>query len=291
MQFLGYLFFRISIFLFWLMPFWVLYIHSDFIFFLFYRVFAYRKKVVWKNLKNSFPEKSDQELKKIMKGFYKNLSDITIEGLKGLSMSKKSLLKRYKLVNPEIANQIYEQNKSVIAIASHYCNWEWGVLCLSLQFKHKSVGLYKPMSNKYIDRYMKKTRASWGMNLVSIYETAKYFEKSNSEPSIYIMVADQSPANYQKAYWIDFLNQDTACLHGPENYAKEYDLPVIYGHVERVKRGFYQVSLSNVETNPKEKISGEITQAYMKILEDYILTEPENWLWSHKRWKKKDQYN
>lgn len=287
MQFLAYLFFRFLIFLFWLTPFWVLYIHSNIIFFLFYHVFSYRKKVVWQNLKNSFPEKSDQELIKITKGFYKNLSDITFEGIKGLSMSKKSLLKRYKLLNPELADKYYEQNKSVIAIASHYCNWEWGVLCLSLQFKHKSVGLYKPMSNKNIDEYMRKMRAAWGMNLVSIYETAQYFEKNISEPSIYIMVSDQSPANYPKAYWINFLNQDTACLHGPENYAKKYDLPVLYGHVERMKRGYYEISLSIVETSPKEKEPGEITKAYMKILEGYIFKKPENWLWSHKRWKKK----
>ncbi len=287
MQIFAYLLFRLSIFIFWLTPFWVLYLQSDIIFFLLYRVFGYRKKVVWQNLRNSFPEKSDQELKKMMKGFYENLSDITIEGIKGLSMNKKSLLKRYKVLNPEILDQFYVQNKSVIAIASHYCNWEWGVLCLSLQFKHKSVGLYKPLSNKYIDAYMRKTRAAWGMNLVSIQETSRFFEKNKSETSIYFMIADQSPSNIKDAYWVDFLNQDTACLHGPENYSKKYDLPVVYGHVERVKRGYYSISISLVEPNSNEKASGEITKAYMKILEDYILKKPENWLWSHKRWKKK----
>ncbi len=212
MQIFAYLLFRLSIFIFWLTPFWVLYLQSDIIFFLLYRVFGYRKKVVWQNLRNSFPEKSDQELKKMMKGFYENLSDITIEGIKGLSMNKKSLLKRYKVANPEILNQFYEQNKSVIAIASHYCNWEWGVLCLSLQFKHKSVGLYKPLSNKYIDAYMRKTRAAWGMNLVSIQETSRFFEKNKSETSIYFMIADQSPSNTKDAYWVDF-SQKGGCLY------------------------------------------------------------------------------
>ncbi len=287
MQILGYFFFRLLIFFYWIIPFWALYIFSDIIFFLLYHVFGYRKKIVLENLKKSFPEKSDSELKKITKGFYENLSDIMIEGMKGLSMSKKSLLKRYKVLNPEIANKYYEQNKSVIAIASHYGNWEWGVLCLSLQFNHKSIGLYKPMTNKYVDKYMRKTRAAWGMNLVSIRETAQYFEKNVLNTSIYFMIADQSPANYQKAYWIDFLNQDTACLHGPENYAKKYDMPTIYVHMERVKRGYYEVLLSNVEKNPKEKAQSEITKTYMKILEDHIIKKPENWLWSHKRWKKK----
>ena len=284
---INYLFFRLFVFLFWITPFWLLYLQSDIVFFLMYHVFGYRKKVVWNNLKKSFTEKSDSELKKITRGFYKNLSDITVEGIKGFSMSKKTLLKRYKVLNPEISAKYYKQNKSIIAVASHYCNWEWGVLCLSLQFKHKSVGLYKPLSNKYIDNYIKKTRAAWGMNLISIYETSKYIEIKNTGPSIYFMVSDQSPSNVKKAYWLDFLNQDTACLHGAENYAKIFDLPVVYGHVNRVKRGYYEIFVSLVESNPKETTKGEITKAYMKILEDYILVKPENWLWSHKRWKLK----
>lgn len=287
MQFFGYLFFRLLLFMFWLTPFFILYLHSEVIFFLIYRVFGYRKKVVLENLKKSFPEKTDREIQEISKRFYRNLSDIMVEGIKGFSMSKESLIKRYKVLNPEKADIYFEQNRSIIGIGSHYCNWEWGVLCFSLQFKHKTIGLYKPLSNKYIDKYIKKTRAAWGMNLVSIYETAKIMKQSNSESSLYFMIADQSPSNTKKAYWIDFLNQDTACLHGPENYSKQYNLPVLYGHVERVKRGYYTIFLSEVATNPQEKSPSEITNTYMKILENAILQKPENWLWSHRRWKRK----
>jgi KDO2-lipid IV(A) lauroyltransferase len=284
---IGFFFFRVFVFLFWITPFWILYIYSDFIFFLFYHILGYRKDVVLENLKNSFPHKSDSELQEIVKGFYKNLSDVIVESLKGLSMSKKELLKRYKVITSEVADKYHGQNRSVIAVASHYCNWEWGVLCFSLQLKHNSVGLYKPMSNKYIDNYIRSRRAAWGMNLVSIYETAEYFEQKNLEPSIYFMIADQSPGDYNKAHWIDFLNQETACLHGPEKYAKLYDLPVVYADVERIKRGYYEVSFLNIEPNPREKPQGEITLAYMKTLENIILEKPENWLWSHKRWKRK----
>ncbi len=287
MQTIGYLFFRLLIFLYWITPFWLLYIFSDIIYFLFYHISGYRKKVVYTNLKKSFPEKSEAELKQICKGFYKNLSDVIVESIKGFSMSKKSLLKRYKVINPEVINKYNEQNKSVIGIGSHYCNWEWGVLCFSLQFKHRTVGLYKPLSNKVIDKYIRRTRAAWGMNLVSIYETAQNIEDHNSEASLYFMISDQSPSNAKKAYWIDFLNQDTACLHGPENYSKKYNLPVLYGHVDRIKRGYYEVNITDVESNPTIKAQSEITKAYMTILENYIIEKPENWLWSHKRWKSK----
>ena len=281
-----YLFFRLFIFIFKITPFWVLYLQSDILFFILYYVVGYRKKVVWKNIKNSFPEKTEKELEKINKGFYKNLSDIFMESIKGLSMSKKTLLKRYKVVNPDIVNKYYEKNKSVIAVASHFANWEWGVLCLSLQFKHESVGLYKPMSNKHIDNYMKESRAAWGMNLLSIYETSQYIEIKNTAPSIYFMVADQSPARTRHTYWIEFLNQDTACINGPEKYAKKYNLPVVYGHVIRIKRGYYEMHISLIEEKPLETEEGAITTSYMRLLEKFIREEPRNWLWSHNRWKR-----
>lgn len=284
MKYITYIFFRLLIFLFWITPFWLVYIHSSVIYFLLYKVLGYRKKVVTKNLKNSFPKKSDTEIKTITKKFYQNLSDILVEGIKGLSMSKKSILKRYTVTNPEVADKYYELNKSIIGIGSHYCNWEWGVLSFSLQFKHKSIGLYKPMSNKYVDRYMRRSRAAWGMNLVSIYETSKHFNQKSDEPSLYFMISDQSPSNTDKAYWIDFLNQDTACLHGPENYSKKYNMPIIYGHVNRIKRGYYTVTLEEIEI--KQNSPGFITKQFMKKLEKDIIHTPENWLWSHKRWKK-----
>jgi len=287
MQIVGYYFFRIIIFIFKLMPFAIVYLLSDFLFVLFYYVFGYRKKVIYGNLKKSFPDKTDKEINKIAKAAYKNLADITIEGIKGFSMSKTELVKRYKVTNPEILDKYFEQGRSVIGIGSHYANWEWGVLCFSLQFKHKSIGIYKPLSNKYIDTYIRKTRAAWGMNLESIKRTNDTFEKNKNTASLYFLVADQSPSNIVSAYWIDFLNQDTACLHGPENYAKQYNLPIVYGNVTRIKRGFYTVELIELFEESKNTEDAQITKKFMGVLENIIKEKPENWLWSHKRWKKK----
>ena len=287
MQYSGYIFFRILVFTFSLIPFWVLYIYSDILYFFLFHVFAYRKKVVYKNLKNSFTEKSEKEIHNIAKAFYTNLSDITVESIKGLSMSKKQLLKRYKVINLEFEQKYFEKGTGVIAIGSHYANWEWGVLCFSLQFSHETFGLYKPLSNKLTDKYIRKSRAAWGMNLIPIKDTNRHFQKKFKKPPMQIMVSDQSPSNLNKAHWIKFLNQDTACLHGAESYAKQYDLPVIYGDVQRVKRGFYEVKMLSVSEKPKETSEGEITEKFQHILEEIIIRKPENWLWSHKRWKHK----
>ena len=287
MQKVGYIFFRILVFTFSLIPFWALYIYSDILYFFFFRVFGYRKKVVFSNLKNSFPEKTDAEILKIAKGFYKNLSDITLESIKGLSMRKKTLLKRYKVINPELDYEYFDKGIDVIGSGSHFANWEWGVLCFSLQFKHKTFGLYKPLSNKYIDMYVRKARAAWGMHLVPINETGKHFSEKQDKPSMHIMVSDQSPSNLKKARWFEFLNQDTPWLHGMEDYAKRFNFPILHGDVQRVKRGYYEIEMKLLEANPQQTKDSEITKKYAALLEEIIRKKPENWLWSHKRWKHK----
>ncbi len=288
MQYISYIFFRLLIFVFWLTPFFILYIYSEIAYFLLYKVFKYRVSTVQKNLKNSFPEKSAKERLRIEKLFYKNLSDITLEGIKGMSMSKKALLKRYRVTNPELTDKYFKQNKNIIGVGSHYANWEWGVLSFSLQYTHQTFGLYKPLSNKYIDNYVKSSRAAWGMNLIPIKETAKRFNEEREIPSMYFMVSDQSPSNNKFAKKIQFLNQETYCLHGVERYAKMKDWPVVYGDVQRVKRGYYEVTINVITENPKETDDGEITQKFMLILEEIINKKPEDWLWSHKRWKRKN---
>ena len=285
-QYFGYIFFRILIFSYKLVPFPVLYAQSWFLYLLLYRVVGYKKKTVAKNLKNSFPDKSDAELNQITKKFYKHLADITLESIKGLSMNPKKIIKRYKVINPEFSDKYKQAGQSIIGVSAHYGNWEWGVLSFGYQFSHDCIGFYKPLKNKYIDRYIRKARAASGVRLVSIKETGKLFSETFDKPRLFIMISDQSPSNSVKAHWTDFLNQDTACLHGAEKYAKKYDYPVIYGNIIKKKRGFYEVELMPVSDRPRESAEGEITRKFMKILENIIQQEPAFWLWSHNRWKK-----
>ncbi len=287
MERLGYIAFRILIFIFRIIPFWLLYILSDFLFFMFFYIIKYRKKVVFANLKNSFPEKSEEQIYKIAKGFYHNLSDITVESIKGLTVNNKLFLKRYKVLNSDLEKEIFKNGRGVIAVAAHYANWEWGAFCLSKQFSHQLYGFYKPLSNKLTDKYIRKLRAAGGMKLVSISETFQHFQKTFQKPAMHIMVSDQSPSNLKKAHWINFLNQDTPCLHGAEAYAKQKNLPVVYIDAQRVKRGFYELTLKLLVENPSETKDGEITKLFHEHLESVILRKPEDWLWSHNRWKHK----
>ncbi len=269
------------------MPFRILYIHSDFARFLLLYVIKYRKKVVLENLRNSFPEKSDSEINKLTKKFYKNLCDILLEGIKGFSMSEKQLAKRYKFNNPELLNEYFEKGHNTISMGAHYANWEWGIIAAAKQLKHTLVALYTSLTNTYIDECMKKKRNKLGTELISISEFSKKFKMDDGRVKSIFFGADQNPSNVKRAHWLEFLNQDTACMTGAEFFARRYKLPVLYFNVQRVKRGHYSVDISVLEANPGNTSAGEITEKYMKTLENLIINKPEDYLWSHRRWKHK----
>ncbi|RLD90262.1 MAG: lipid A biosynthesis acyltransferase [Bacteroidetes bacterium] len=285
MDFVTYLLFVLLVTLVGITPFFFLYTFSDFVGFILYRVIRYRKTVVRSNLKRAFPEKSEKELKQIEKASYKNLADLFIEGIKGFTMSKKSVMKRHRFLNPEILDQYYQQNRGVIVAAGHVGNWEWGAFSAAYYSKSIIVGLYKPLSNKYIDRFAIRTRAKAGTILVSIRKTKSYFQQYANKPSVFLMAADQSPSNTKKAIWTPFFGIDTPFLYGPEYYAKSYNLPVVFLHLYRTKRGMYEYLLEPMVEHPTEMAQGEITRMFASRLETLIKENPESWLWTHKRWK------
>lgn len=286
MNFIAYLLFRLLVFIFKLIPFCVLYMLSDVLYLLIYRIAQYRKKTVISNLKRSFPSKTDKEINNIAAKFYHFLADITLESIKGFSMTPKQVKARHKVTNPEMIDYLYNSRQSVIMVSGHYGNWEWGSLSGGLQLKHSMTVFYKPVKNKFIDNYLRKKRATFFSELIPLSKTYKAFEKHTEKPYVYVMVADQSPSKLAKSYWVDFLNQDTACIHGPEMYARKFGIPVYYFDIERVKRGFYEVNFVEVATDVYALPEGEVTARFMKILEERIITKPQYWLWSHKRWKR-----
>lgn len=282
---LTYYFFRFFIFLFRLIPFRLLFGFADLVFYVIYYLAGYRKQVVYQNLRNSFPEKSEVEITTIAKGFYHHLSDMLIESLKAFTMSEAAVVRRYKYYNTEILEDLYKKGKSVICIAGHYGNWEWGGLASGPQLFHKPVGFYKPLTNKFVDAYVLKTRVKGRSKLASITQTAETFKTDWGEPAIFYMVADQSPSSSRLAYWVNFLNQETAALHGPEKYARIHNYPVVFAYVKKVKRGYYTVDFRMLEPEPVKTKTGELTGRFMKMLEEVIRANPEYYLWSHRRWK------
>jgi Kdo2-lipid IVA lauroyltransferase/acyltransferase len=282
-----YLLFRLAVFVIKIIPFPLLYICSDGIAFLLNYILRYRRNVILKNLRYAFPQKPPLAIKEILKKTYKNLSDISLEGIKGMSCSQDELIKRYKFLNPDVVHDIFKNNRSAIGLVAHYNNWEWGAFATSPQIKGQVVGVSKSIHNQYIDRFIKNNRARFGSKIIHMNETARALLGNQSTPTLFVLIADQSPSNSRTAHWLTFLNQETACLTGPDKIARRTNYPVIYFDVQRVKRGYYEITATLLHANPSRLRQGEVTDLYMKKLEKTIVVKPENWLWSHRRWKKK----
>ena len=281
----SYLLLRFVVFLFSLLPFRAFYFLSNGIAFLMYKVFRYRYAVIYSNLKNAFPGKNDTEIERIIEKTYLNLSDVIVESIKGMTLGLSELVRRYRFKNPEIANQVFEKNLSAVGLVSHYNNWEWGAFATSSQLKSEVVGVFKPLKNKLINQFLHKARSRFNTQIISMNQTGRALVTNRNRPTLFVLIADQSPSNLEHVHWVNFLNRDTACFDGPEKIARKTNYPVLHFAIERVKRGFYEIEISMLCDNPQNTEIGEITRLYFKKLEQQIHNQPENWLWSHRRWK------
>ena len=271
-----------------LLPMRMLHGVADFAYFILYTVLKYRIQVTRKNLRNAFPDKSEDELKNLEKRFYRHLGDVLVETIKSFSISSASLKKRMKVLNPELLESYYAKGNSVIATTGHYGNWEWAAMTLSLHFdKFKAMGLYLPLKNKVFNRAMIRSRSRFGVNLVSVTEISEVMEKTKNECCIWGLIVDQSPGKPEKAIWLNFLNQETPVAGGTEKYARQYNMVVVYGKITKVKRGFYTLEYLPVSDNAQASAIGEITSKHTACLEQVIKSDPAYWLWTHKRWKHK----
>ncbi len=268
------------------MPLRFLYAFSDVLFQLFFYVFKYRFSVVFKNLQHSFPQKNTNEIKAIAKRFYRHFCDILLESVKGLSLPKTELQQRFIYTNPEIFDSLFEKKQSAILLGSHFGNWEWGVLSFPLAVHHKVIGIYKPLKNKKIDAYLNLLRQRWGLHLTSMKQASRAVVENRHEPCIFVLIADQTPSNIRNAHWVNFLNQDTPFLSGPEKLASRTGYPVFIFEIKKMKRGQYEVTFQLLCQSPKQVAESTVTQLFAEKLEQQIRYAPEYWLWSHRRWKR-----
>ncbi len=270
-----------------LLPFPLFYLLSDLFCFLLYYVVGYRRKVVMENLRNAFPEKSEEERKRIARQYYQNLADIMLETIKMLTISKKSLRERFHLTNPEVAAKYLDQGRSIVGAVGHFGNWEWACLVQGMGVRYPSIVIYKTLKNPWFNKLFLKMRSRTGAILVPMRQTLRALVAYRNKPFMSILAADQTPRQQSAIYWTRFLNQDTAAYLGIEKVAKMNNSVVVYCDIQRVGRGRYRVSYRVLFENPKETADFEITEGYLGILEKRIRENPADWLWSHRRWKVK----
>lgn len=265
-----------------------MYSFSDLLFLVGYYLIGYRKKVVYQNLRNAFPEKSSKEIRKTAKRFYIHLSDVMIEDIAMLHMSPKRLNQFVNVKDLDLLDHLYQQNKNIMGILGHYGNWEL-LTTIPLYSTYTILTVYKPLKNQFFDRKIYEMRQRFDEVPIPMRQAYKSIARYEKKGEHYIvgMVADQSPPKRALNFWTTFLNQDTSFFLGAEKIAKKFNHTVIFPAVKKIKRGSYEIRFRLLIENAAETKENEITEKYARALEDLILEKPEYWLWSHRRWKHK----
>lgn len=268
------------------LPFRLLYFISDCCYVLVYRVIGYRTKTVRYNLKTTFPDKTAAELKVIEKKFYSHLCDMFLEMIKSMNIKKQDLLERYQFSNKELITQFDKENQSTCLMMGHYASYEW-IFALQLSMKHPGYAVYKKIKHRQFDDLIRKIRGRWNTFMIDSKDAMRTIQnlEKQEKTGCYGFVADQSPRFHRAKYWTQFLGHDLPFFNGVERIAREFDLPVLYYGVEKVKRGHYVGTFQLLTPNGAQTEDGEITSAFAKALETQIRNRPEFYLWTHKRFK------
>lgn len=269
------------------LPLSVLYLFADVLFFVSFYLVKYRRKMVMKNLRNSFPEKSEKEIREIEKKFYHNLCDYLVETLKLLTISKKELMRRMKYINPEVMQPYKDKGQPLLYLASHQFNWEWIISVANLWLPIPVDYVYQPQRSEVVNRFSLLTRGRFGSYAIKRAEVVREIIKRKDIVRGISIVADQFPGHgNDKRYWMEFLHQDTAFFEAVNNLATMMQYPVFYAKVKKVKRGFYEMEFVKIGDPPFEKGSVTVIENYVKETEEVVKNDPAGWLWSHNRWKK-----
>ncbi len=287
MQFLLYLIIYPFIWIISILPFPVLYLLSDCVYFLVYRIFKYRKRVVRGNIALALPHLSEKERTVIEKKFYAHLCDLFLEMIKTLSISKKEIEKRYTFSNMEVYYELEKKEKSIALLCAHYASYEWAV-SMNYHIHFKGYGVYKKLANPYFDTLVRKIRSKFKSHLIDSKETIPTMASNfrNKTFSLYGLVSDQSPKLSATHHWEKFMGIEVPVHTGGEMLAKKYDMNVIFLKTKKLKRGYYEGSFEILcDENIKEIPNYEITSNFLKLVEQQIYDAPEFYLWTHKRWK------
>ena len=281
---------RLLIRIFSLLPLSVLYMISDIILYpLVYYVARYRLKVVRKNLRNSFPDKSHDELKNIEKKFYHHFADLIVEVVYGYRVGDEEMRERVVFENVDLVEDLASKTHGVIAYLGHMGNWEW-LVDLNKRFLNPAMveyNVYRQLKNPASDKMMLELRSKRGGECIEKKLLLRKLValRRSEHPFVVGMLSDQKPSKRSSYVWTQFLNQETAFLDGSEVLAHKFGFSAVYAHICSPKRGYYRIRFEQITDDPELMQPEEMTRRYAELLEQNICAQPEQWLWTHNRWK------
>lgn len=271
-----------------ILPFRLLYIFSDGIYFLVYRIIGYRKKVVRRNIALALPHLSSEERIQIEKKFYSHMCDMFLEMIKTMNITQKEIDERFKFSNLETYQELEKKGKSIALMCAHYASYEW-VLSMNKHISFKGYGIYKQIANKYFDKLVRTIRSKFKAYLITTKQTKSTIENNTKDGilGVYGFASDQTPRWSKLLYWHHFMGIETPIHTGAESLAKKYDMNVIFLRTKKIKRGYYEASFEVMTEDIHSIPNYKLSEDFMARVEEQIYEQPEFYLWTHKRWKHK----
>lgn len=285
---LGYIFAKCWAYGMAICPFWLIYLRSDLYYLIVYHVVRYRRKTVRQNLLRSFPEKPSKEIKTIERHFYRNLCDVVVETAKLFLMKPDDLKKRIAFTNPEMIMDLYKEDKNIFLAFPHSGNWEWFGKLMHTLSPHSDVAVYKKLKDPYFERFMYDLRIGYHIPNQEMVESSYVLQSLLRRRDLLnrvLIVADQTSYGRETDYWNIFMHQETCWFFGLERMAVKLDYAVVFVAMRRTGRGRYEVTFHLITDAPKTTEKGFIMEQYSQHIECFINGQPDNWLWSHRRWK------
>lgn len=267
-----------------LLPYRVLWVLSDVLYIILVKILGYRKDVTHKNLLKAFPEKTEEERKEIARQFYHFLCDQVMIGIKAFTTSGKSIMSRCSFTDTEVVEKYKREGKKILFVLGHYGMWEISGSAFGMYFNIDLSIAYKPLANKYFNKFVVRYRSRFGNKLIAKRELLRYLDYQKDNATYLALIADQSP-NPKEHYWVNFLGRETAVVTGMEKIARLYDFTVVYAGLQDAGRGRNLIRFKLLTENPRELPVKRLTELYMQELETDIRNKPFPYLWSHKRWK------
>jgi Kdo2-lipid IVA lauroyltransferase/acyltransferase len=271
------------------LPYSVLYAVAAILSFLALRIGGYRRSVIRTNLRLSFPKATAEELGTIERGFRKHFGELVVETIKHFTVSEERLIPRMHYFGTDALDRLHDEGRHVVIAGGHLNNWELYAVTANRPLKHQVTAIYKRLSDPHMDRVMRSSRERFGLKMIAT-TSAKEWGADALKPRAATKQAvvfgfDQSPADPKKSWWTLFLNQETAWYWGLEQFARLHNMPVVFGHITKLKRGHYACRYELVTDAPRDLPEGEVLRRCIDLLEADIQSEPAHWLWTHKRWK------
>lgn len=268
------------------LPLPILYGFASILYLISYRLLGYRKKVVRENLAHAFPALTHDQRLAIEKQFYRNLSRWVVEIIKTPGMSRDELLQRCIIKDNEAYRQLKDHPHSALIVTAHFGNWEWAGQTMGLHLEQPVAVVFKPLKSPIVNQSMETIRSRFGNEIASMNQVMKKVYSGVNRNLVSCFLADQSPKTSDAGLWPEFLNRVAPFFTGPEKIARKLNLPVYFGKIRPLAKGYYEIELYLLTQNPSASQPNEITQAYVNHLEETINEQPANWLWSHRRWKR-----